>query len=182
MGSCVDKISVLLVSALVSAAYGTQQFKKFQKSWPSSFHLPVQKLVITGSIAKKHVHVGTVKVVDIDIIYSRVIGFQASSRQVDGSRVLSHKLSLIPMSMFTDYAEIPHKISSTVGDESFNKQHTAKHRLTITGLQEEPYEIYSEDVKRRHDLKNTCEEADTILVQQAILAADDVFISRLSSY
>lgn len=60
--------------------------------------------------------------------------------------------------------------SNIAGDESFNKDHTTKHRLIVTGPQEELYEIYREEVKRRHDLRNTHEEADTILVQQAIQA------------
>lgn len=58
--------------------------------------------------------------------------------------------------------------SSIVEDESFNKHHTTKHRLIITGPQEKNLRDYHEEVKRRHDLRNTHEEY-TILVQQAML-------------
>lgn len=47
----------------------------------------IPRLVVIGSTAKKHVSVGGVKVFDTGIIYSRVVGLQASSRQVDVSRV-----------------------------------------------------------------------------------------------
>lgn len=68
--------------------------------------MPIQKLVVTGSTANKHVNVSSVKVFDTGITYSRVIGLQASSRQVDVSQVLARELSPIPTSMFTDSGEM----------------------------------------------------------------------------
>jgi hypothetical protein len=81
---------------------GTRQMKSFEEGWPSSFHSTIPKIVVTGATAKKHVNVDGTKVFDIGLIYSRVIGLQASSRPVDINQVLSHELSPVPTSMFTD--------------------------------------------------------------------------------
>ncbi|CAG9767962.1 unnamed protein product [Ceutorhynchus assimilis] len=52
--------------------------------------------------------------------------------------------------------------------------------------EEASYDIYREEVRRRHDLRNTHEEADTILVQQVFLAANDgaeqTMLQNLASY
>ena len=47
-------------------------------------------------MTKQHVRVGEVKVFDTGLAYSRVIGLQASSRDVDINDVLSHELAPIP--------------------------------------------------------------------------------------
>ena len=49
---------------------------------------------------KKHVNVGGNKVYDMNVIYSRIIGQQASGRDVDIKAVLSYELAPVPTSMF----------------------------------------------------------------------------------
>ena len=51
---------------------------------------------------KKFVSVGTEKEYDTTVIYSRVIGIQASSRELDLKKVLRHELAPVPTSMFHD--------------------------------------------------------------------------------
>ena len=50
--------------------------------------------------ARKHVKVGAVKLVDTNLIYSRVIGLQASGRHFDIKDVFGHELAPVPTSMF----------------------------------------------------------------------------------
>ena len=57
----------------------------------------------TVSDSKKHIKVGSQKVCDTSVIYSRVIGIQASSRDIDIKKVLSHELAPVPTSMFYDF-------------------------------------------------------------------------------
>ena len=56
--------------------------------------------------ARKHVKVGTVKVFDTNLIYSRVIGIQACGRDIDIKDVLVHKLGPVPTSMFDDNGDM----------------------------------------------------------------------------
>ena len=57
---------------------------------------------------KKSVKVGAVglKVYDTNLIYSRVIGLQASGRPVDIDDLLAHELARVPSSLFTDSGEL----------------------------------------------------------------------------
>ena len=51
---------------------------------------------------KKSIKVGAVKVYDTSLIYSRVIGLQASDRPVDIADLLAHKCAPLPPALFTD--------------------------------------------------------------------------------
>lgn len=81
---------------------GTTSMKEFEKSWPEGFQNAISKKVKTISGSQKHVKVGKEKVYDCTIIYSRVIGIQASTRNIDIKKVLSHELAPVPTSMFQD--------------------------------------------------------------------------------
>ena len=85
---------------------GKSQMQEFEKSWPKGFHDTIKKKVKTMSETKKHVKVGDVKVFDTNLIYSRVIGLQASSRDVDIIDVLSHELAPVPTAMFDETGEM----------------------------------------------------------------------------
>ena len=52
------------------------------------------------------VRVGATKAFYTNLVYSRVVGIQASSRQVDIKDILVHILAPIPTSMFTDAGEM----------------------------------------------------------------------------
>ena len=51
---------------------------------------------------KKGIPMGTKVVYDTELIYSRVIGLQASNRDVDIKHILSFELSSIPVSLFDE--------------------------------------------------------------------------------
>ena len=79
---------------------GTKQMQEFEKGWPEGFRSTIAKKVKTVSDSKKHIKVGSQRVYDTSVIYSRVIGIQASSRDI--KKVLSHQLAPVPTSMFYD--------------------------------------------------------------------------------
>ncbi len=85
---------------------GQTLMQKFEDGWGPGFYGTIHKPVQTMSLTKKHVSVGQEKVFDTNLIYSRVIGLQASNRQVDITNVLSHELAPIPTAMFTDSGEM----------------------------------------------------------------------------
>ena len=55
--------------------------------------------------------VGDTKVFNKELIYTRVIGIQASSREIDIKQLLSYELSPIPTEMFSEYGEM--KVAKT---------------------------------------------------------------------
>ena len=59
----------------------------FEEKWPTGFHNPIPKEVVTMDIAKKSVRVGNKDVYDVNLIYSRVLGLQ-QTRNIDLSHVL----------------------------------------------------------------------------------------------
>jgi hypothetical protein len=81
---------------------GTKQMKEHETGWPNKFNDTISKRVTTIADGKKHTKIGTKKIFDTSVIYSRVIGIQASSRDIAIENVLSHELSPVPTSMFDD--------------------------------------------------------------------------------
>ena len=60
------------------------------------------------------------------------------------------------------------------GDADFHRKNTQKHKLVITGQDKSPVEISCGGVViLRHDIATTHEEADNIIVQQAMQVAVD---------
>ena len=55
---------------------------------------------------KKSVQIGDKKLFDTNIIFSRLIGIQASSREVDIKKFLDHELAPVPTSMFNETGEM----------------------------------------------------------------------------
>ena len=79
---------------------------EFGEKLPDGLHETTYKTVTTMVAAKKHVNVGGTKVYDMNIIYSRVIGLQASGRDFDIKDVLSYELAPVPTSMFETTGEM----------------------------------------------------------------------------
>jgi len=76
--------------------------KEFEKGWPEGFRSTIPQKVKTVSDSKKHIKVGSQKVYNTSVIYTTVIGIQASSRDIDIRKVLSHELAPVPTSNFHD--------------------------------------------------------------------------------
>jgi hypothetical protein len=100
------RIGTSSVNAHKAIAIGISQMQTFESTWPTGFYDTIPRKITTMTVTKKHVSVGEVKVFDIGLIYSRVIGLQASSREVDIDDVLAHELAPIPTSMFTESGEM----------------------------------------------------------------------------
>ena len=69
----------------------------------------------------KSIKVGAVKIYDNNLIYSRVIGLQASDRPVDIADLLAHELAPVPPALFTDIGEL-----RTASAKSVMKTNTAQ--------------------------------------------------------
>ena len=70
---------------------------------------------------KKSINIGAVRVYDTILIYSRVIGLQASDRPVDIADLLAHELARVPSPLFTDSGE-----SRTASAKCVLKNNTAQ--------------------------------------------------------
>ena len=67
----------------VHEAVGTEMMKQYESTWPGGFHATLPKKVRTMAITKKHIQVGSAKVYDTNVIYSRIIGLKASGRDMN---------------------------------------------------------------------------------------------------
>ena len=54
----------------------------------------------------KYVKVGDTQMFNTELIYTRVIGIQGSSREIDIKQLLSYELSPVPIAMFSEYGEM----------------------------------------------------------------------------
>ena len=84
----------------------SNQMKEFEQCWPKSFHEKISHKVKTQLDSQKYIKVGDTKVYDIELIFSREICLQASSREVDLKALLSYELSPVPTAMFTETGEM----------------------------------------------------------------------------
>ena len=89
------------VNAGKSVEIGKAQMYAYEKSWPSSFNNTLSKNVVTMSVTRKALKVGSTPVIDTNIIYSRVLVLQ-QSRDIDLNKVLQYELAPVPTSMFDE--------------------------------------------------------------------------------
>ena len=66
---------------------GLQVLSEYKKCWPESFYDPLGKMVISLDVKKKHILVGQKRLYDQELIYARVIGLLASTRDIDFDNV-----------------------------------------------------------------------------------------------
>ena len=78
------------VSVDNSVAMGKEQMKQFETGWPKTVYEPLSNKVVTMSVTKKRIKLGSADCVDTNLIYSRVTGLM-SSRDVDLTYVFSHE-------------------------------------------------------------------------------------------
>ena len=58
-------------------------------------------------VTRKHIKIGAAKMFNTTLLFSRVIGLQASSREtIDIRNLLSYELAPVPTSMFTDSGDM----------------------------------------------------------------------------
>ena len=90
-----------------AADIGTKQIEVAEKTWPVGFYGPISKNVIMLDVTRKHVKIGAAKIFNTTLLFSQVIGLQASSREtIDIQNLLSYELAPVATSMFTDSGDI----------------------------------------------------------------------------
>ena len=93
---------------------GTRQMKEFERKLPDNFYESIPMKVTTMAATKKSLKMGDSKFYNTELIYSRVIGLQASSRDISITEVISCELSPIPTALFNDSGEM--QISKSKSD------------------------------------------------------------------
>ena len=88
------------VNADNTVSLGHRAMKNVKGGWPDSLYCPPGKLFVTMDVKKNHVLVGKERVYDQELIYARVIGLLASSREINFNDVLAFELAAYPKSMF----------------------------------------------------------------------------------
>ncbi|KAK2169439.1 hypothetical protein LSH36_10g12018 [Paralvinella palmiformis] len=84
------------VNAEDAVSLGQRAMTNFKAGWPGSFYDPLGKLVVAMDVTKKHVLVGKERVYDQELIYSRVVGLHAISREINFDDVLAYELAAYP--------------------------------------------------------------------------------------
>ncbi len=99
-------LSTPQVNVSNAIAIGEKQQKEFEESLPAGFWDTIKKEVKTMAVTKTGIPIGFSTLYDTELIFARVIGMQASGREVDFRDVLSYELSPIPTSLFDDLGEM----------------------------------------------------------------------------
>ena len=86
---------------------GHSHMLDFDKALPTGFWTSIERRVKTMEMMKKGIPVRSKVLFDTELIFSRVMGLQASSREVNFKDVLSYELAPIPTtSLFDDSGKI----------------------------------------------------------------------------
>ena len=88
-----------------SVDMGKERKKQFETGWPNTFYEPLSNKVVTMSVTKKRIKLGSAGCFDTNLIYPRVMGLM-SSRDVDLTDVFSHEPAPVPTSMFEDNGDM----------------------------------------------------------------------------
>ncbi len=95
-------IGISKINVDQAVSIGQSQLLEFEKQLPFGFWKPIEKKVKTMAATKKGIAVGPKVLYDTQLIFSRVMGLQASSREVDFKDVLSYEFAPIPTALFDD--------------------------------------------------------------------------------
>ena len=115
------------VNADNAVSLGHRAMENVKSGWPDSFYCPPGKLVVTMDVKKNHVLVGKGRIHDQELIYARVIGLFASSRETNFNDDLAFELAAYPPSMFnadgkmnvaTSKSTLKHKLQVTISERN----------------------------------------------------------------
>ena len=81
---------------------GSKQMEEFESGWPKNLNDKFSRVVKTQVESGKYIKVGDTKVFNTELIYTRVIGIQASSREIDSKQLLSP----VPTAIFSESGEM----------------------------------------------------------------------------
>ena len=100
---------------------GHRAIENVKGGWSDSLYCPLGKLVVTMDVTKNHVLVDKERVYERELIYARVIGLLASSREINFNDMLAIELAAYEPSMLN-------------ADEKMNgatSKSTLKHKLQV---------------------------------------------------
>ena len=100
------RISLEKVNVHMAKELSQEQASEFQKSLPGGFWTPIKRQVRTMTDTKKSSRVLPNEQVDTELIYSRALALQATSRNIDAKALFSHELAPYPLSMFDDSGDM----------------------------------------------------------------------------
>ena len=101
--------------------------KHYESTWPCGFHDTLPKKVRTMAITKKHIQVGSAKVYDTNLIYSRIIGLIASGRDMNLNEVLKYELAPILTPMFNNNVDMRLETSKSTLKNKLNVEVTGRY-------------------------------------------------------
>lgn len=85
------RVAPVSVNVDKTVTIGTKEMEEFEGAWPDGFYNPILKKTVTMQVTKKHVNIGTAKLFNTTLLFSRVIGLQASCRDtIDIKTLLSY--------------------------------------------------------------------------------------------
>ena len=96
------EIAPVAVTVDRAVEIGLEQKDEFEVGWPNSFHEKISRKIKTLSEMRKSIKVGESKVFDTELIFSRLVCLQASSREVNLKELLAYELAPIPTSLFSE--------------------------------------------------------------------------------
>ena len=115
-----------------AVAIGTEMTKHYESTWPGGFHDTLPKKVRTMVITKKHIQVGSAKVYETNLIYSRIIGLKASCQDLNLNEVL--KYESIPISMFTHNGQMRLATSKSTLENKLKVEVTGRYEPKATSV------------------------------------------------
>ena len=98
--------TLAIVNVHEAVAIGTEMMKHYESTWPGGFRDALPKKVRTIAITTKYMQVGSAKEYDTNLIYSGIVGLQASGRDMNLKEVLKYELAPNPTSMFTNNGDM----------------------------------------------------------------------------
>ena len=73
--------TLAIVNVHEAVAIGTEMMKHYESTWPGGFRDALPKKVHTIAITTKYIQVESAKEYDTNLIYSGIVGLQASGRE-----------------------------------------------------------------------------------------------------
>ena len=98
--------STSTVNVHKSIEIGSKQSKEFEEPLPQGFYHKIERRITSMADMKKSINIGTQKVYDTNLIYSRVICLQASNRNIDIDHLMFHELAHLPTTLFADSGDM----------------------------------------------------------------------------
>ena len=101
------RLSSEKVNVHMTMELSLKQANEFQKSLPEGFWSSITRQIKTMSDVKRATRLANLEqTCDPEMIYSRALALQATSRKIDTQTLLSHELSSYPLSLFDDSGEM----------------------------------------------------------------------------